>query len=1007
MASFLRISSYNSTGTAWDKQVLIQDFCDTHQPDLLLLQETWLLNSNMSVLNNIHRDYVGNGVSGTPDDELLIGRPKGGVAILWKKTLSKLVEFHKVPDTDRACAVTITLGAVKTTCINLYLPVDSQSKTRITQEFLNTVDATQVFMEQCSSRHIILGGDFNVDFTRHNAHDVFLKNFTQINNMVCSVDLPAAEKGYTYHDPYNGCFSCIDHFIMSSGLKDSVMFVMRCNEHDNPSKHLPLLMQVKFDNCLLMFDTTDQGTDKFCDKPIAWHKVTDHDMEEYQRKQDIWLDAASVRDVANCGDTTCCDEKHRLQIDDWFQDLVKCCLCSSKHFPRVRQKKMNKPYWKEEVKPYKDDSLWWHNTWLQCGQPRNGPVYENRLIAKRQYMYAIRRYKRKEDQFRKDRMAEAICQNNTRDFFKEVKRLKGSKMCVNLIDGLVTPDEIAECFASKYDTLYNSVPSGTTEMSSISKYLAENCNHVEEIDRIVSITDVDKAIYKLKAGKSDGNLGLISSHLLLSSEVFKCHLAKLITSMVTHGYQPESLLLATIASIPKDNRGNLNSSTNYRGISLCNSISKVIDIIILNRYSHLLSTSDMQFAYKSGHSTSMCSFVVKETVNYYLNNGSQVFSCCVDLSKAFDLVKHDKLFQVLIDRNVPPVIVRIILDMYQRQSMRTVWNYKFSKPFTSVNGVRQGGIISPILFCIYIDVLLKELESAGHGCWIGSHFYGAVGYADDLKLLSPTIDGLENMLKICENFGRTFGVKYNSKKTVCMLYSREKVVDKPIVTLCGDVLTWVDSVKHLGHTITYNLSEEVDVKLKKSDLFCRVNTAVATLGKCKDSILQNVFNTQCAHLYGTVIWSFNDKNVQDFVRAWNRCVRRLFNLPFTTHTRYLPHIVERPGVLDQMYIRFVKMCHVMENSQNVKLRYLYKICMSSARSIIRRNFRKIELRLDLSLDNVKQYGASNLRKLYYSEQTDQDKAILGMLHEMRNGALLIDGFSEDEKHSIFDFICTF
>ena len=63
-------------------------------------------------------------------------------------------------------------------------------------------------------------------------------------------------------------------------------------------------------------------------------------------------------------------------------------------------------------------------------------------------------------------------------------------------------------------------------------------------------------------------------------------------------------------------------------------------------------------------------------------------------------------------------------------------------------GVKQGGVLSPILFCVYFDELLKRLESSGMGCYIGHHFYGCVGYADDVKLLCPSINGLQSMINV-------------------------------------------------------------------------------------------------------------------------------------------------------------------------------------------------------------------------------------------------------------------
>ncbi len=134
---------------------------------------------------------------------------------------------------------------------------------------------------------------------------------------------------------------------------------------------------------------------------------------------------------------------------------------------------------------------------------------------------------------------------------------------------------------------------------------------------------------------------------------------------------------------------------------------------------------------------------------------------------------HDNLFELLIEKKVHAVVLRALLDTYQRQTMRTVWN-GFSSQFSTSNRLRQRGVISPILFCVYMDALLKRLEAEGFGCWIGS-----VGYADDLKLLSPSAHGLWRMTKICEEFGIDYGVQYNTNKTVCILYARKTPKGKP------------------------------------------------------------------------------------------------------------------------------------------------------------------------------------------------------------------------------------
>ena len=96
----------------------------------------------------------------------------------------------------------------------------------------------------------------------------------------------------------------------------------------------------------------------------------------------------------------------------------------------------------------------------------------------------------------------------------------------------------------------------------------------------------------------------------------------------------------------------------------------------------------------------MCTLVLKEIVRYYYNICSNVFSCYIDATKAFDRVRYDKLFNLLIDRGIPPIIVRSMLDLYVRQSLKTHWRGYMSDEFRTTNGIRQGGVISPVLFCI-------------------------------------------------------------------------------------------------------------------------------------------------------------------------------------------------------------------------------------------------------------------------------------------------------------------
>ncbi len=157
--------------------------------------------------------------------------------------------------------------------------------------------------------------------------------------------------------------------------------------------------------------------------------------------------------------------------------------------------------------------------------------------------------------------------------------------------------------------------------------------------------------------------------------------------------------------------------------------------------------------------------------------------------------------------------------------------------------------------------------------WRSQHYYGSVGYADDLILTVPSVRGLtRQMLKISEEFGEEYSVEYNPTKTVCVLISRRKIVYKQDIQLCGRTLKWVDHVKHLVNHLESNLSEVTEIKMKKSDIIQRVNTVVVSHRKGNDMIISKVFNSQCIHFYGAHAWH---KAVKEFQTIWNRCLKRL------------------------------------------------------------------------------------------------------------------------------------
>ena len=189
-------------------------------------------------------------------------------------------------------------------------------------------------------------------------------------------------------------------------------------------------------------------------------------------------------------------------------------------------------------------------------------------------------------------------------------------------------------------------------------------------------------------------------------------------------------------------------------------LGKIRDHIIIVKQSEALTTSQHQYGFKANSSTVLGSSMVIETVQYYTENGARpVYVLLLDASKAFDKVTFNVLFNKLQDQTVCLRIIKILYFIYTNQSCSVKRDNKQSGYFKISNGVKQGGVISPLLISCYIDNLFTQLQHSGLDCHVGCSYAGAFGYADDIALLAPSLQCLKQMIAMCEKYRGGFTMR--------------------------------------------------------------------------------------------------------------------------------------------------------------------------------------------------------------------------------------------------------
>lgn len=325
-------------------------------------------------------------------------------------------------------------------------------------------------------------------------------------------------------------------------------------------------------------------------------------------------------------------------------------------------------------------------------------------------------------------------------------------------------------------------------------------------------------------------------------------------------------------------KGNFTDKDNYRPIAITCVASKILELLILKRCDQFLITSDNQFGFKKKHSTDMSVFVLKQVLDYYLHSSSPVYICFLDASKAFDKINHWNLFSKLLKRNMPVIFVRLLAIWYSTQSFIVRWNNCVSLPFTVTNGVRQGGILSPILFNVYMDELSYILNLQSFGCKINNVCFNHMFYADDSVLLAPSPHALQKLVTLCEVFAISNDIMYNTKKSfvMCCKPKHMKNLTVPLCYLNGCALKYAETHKYLGVFLNEYCNDDKDILRQRKGIYARGNVLISRFKHCSPDVKAQLFKSYCSTLYCSQLWcNYTKSTYNSLKRAYNKVYRHL------------------------------------------------------------------------------------------------------------------------------------
>lgn len=402
-------------------------------------------------------------------------------------------------------------------------------------------------------------------------------------------------------------------------------------------------------------------------------------------------------------------------------------------------------------------------------------------------------------------------------------------------------------------------------------------------DTAPTTREIREALEKLKNGKAPGNDNIYPEMLKASSDIIVEVLYPLLNEIWTSEEIPQKWKEGLIVKIPK--KGDLSLCTNWRGITLLNTINKIVASIIQTRISNAIDPvlRKEQAGFRPERSCidhiSTIRIIIEQSVEFQ----SPLYLLFIDFERAFDTLDQSRMWIILENYGIPMKILKIMQELYKDVQCKVVHNGQCGRSINAGAGVKQGCILSPLLFIIVIDWVMNKVCNIPRGIqWTLTSRLEDLDFADDICLLSQTNKDMSVKLQRLIHYAGQVGLKINVNKTKLMRLDTQQSRNLIPLSIDNVNIDEVDEFCYLGSIITKDGGAESDVvsRIKKARQAFGMLTNLWKSSQVTRNLKLRIFksNVLSTLLYGSETWKVTatiTNKLQVFV---NRCLRRILKI---------------------------------------------------------------------------------------------------------------------------------